>query len=143
MGGLCTKTFSKKIWGCLRKQQDNLFEIRKCNRDSRVCTFFPIFLYTLENLESLLSSFFSKVSASESCSPNGYTILTINGIFTDLDGAIYNKDALKFIMTGATCVAVGTANYSNQDAMSNIVDELSEYLISNNLKSLSQIRSIL
>ena len=44
----------------------------------------------------LFCSFFSKVSASESCSPNGYTILTINGIFTDLDGAIYNKDALKF-----------------------------------------------
>lgn len=53
------------------------------------------------------------------------------------------RDALKFIMAGATCVAVGTANYSNPGVMSNIVDELNTYLISNNLKSLDQIRSIL
>lgn len=42
----------------------------------------------------LLFSFYSKVSASELCSPDGYTILTLNGIFTDKNGAIENKDKL-------------------------------------------------
>lgn len=36
-------------------------------------------------------SFAFKVSASELCSTNGYTILTINGVFTDENGARQNK----------------------------------------------------
>jgi hypothetical protein len=43
----------------------------------------------------LLLSFSFKVSANESCSTTGYTILTINGIFTDETGAIENKNKLK------------------------------------------------
>ena len=44
----------------------------------------------------LLFSFcFKNVSASELCSLKGYTVLTINGIFTNKDGAIQNKDSLK------------------------------------------------
>ena len=44
----------------------------------------------------LLFSFcFKKVSASELCSPKGYTIMTINGIFTDESGAIKNERALE------------------------------------------------
>ncbi len=39
----------------------------------------------------LLSLCFKNVSASELCSTNGYTILTINGIFTDENGARQNK----------------------------------------------------
>jgi hypothetical protein len=38
--------------------------------------------------------FYLKVSASELCSSSGYTILTINGIFTDKNSAIDNKDKL-------------------------------------------------
>src|SRR3989344_5564067 len=34
------------------------------------------------------------------CSTKGYTILTINGILTDLEEAIYNKDALTFKLKG-------------------------------------------
>ncbi|MFA4975819.1 MAG: hypothetical protein WC577_04025 [Candidatus Paceibacterota bacterium] len=41
-------------------------------------------------------SFSSRVFAVELCSPKGYTILTINGVFTDLEGAIRNKDSLSF-----------------------------------------------
>jgi hypothetical protein len=45
----------------------------------------------------LLFSFcFKNISASELCSPKGYTILTINGIFTDEKGALLNKNALGF-----------------------------------------------
>ena len=44
----------------------------------------------------LLFSFsFKNVFASELCSSNGYTILTINGIFTDEDGALENRDNLR------------------------------------------------
>jgi hypothetical protein len=43
----------------------------------------------------LLFSFHSKVLAGELCSSNGYTILTINGINTNKDGAIENKDKLR------------------------------------------------
>lgn len=49
----------------------------------------------------LLFSFYSKALASELCSPDGYTVLTINGIFTDENGAILNKNILarKFLPT--------------------------------------------
>ncbi len=40
-------------------------------------------------------SFYSKVFASNTCSPNGYSIFTINGIFTDEISAIKNRDALR------------------------------------------------
>jgi len=45
----------------------------------------------------LIASIFSfnKAFAQDVCSKNGYTILTINGIFTDEKGAIENKDKLK------------------------------------------------
>lgn len=43
----------------------------------------------------LFSSFF-QVSASELCSSNGYTVITINGINTDKDGAKTNAFALKY-----------------------------------------------
>ncbi|MFA5932211.1 MAG: DUF5011 domain-containing protein [Candidatus Paceibacterota bacterium] len=43
----------------------------------------------------LFCSFYSKVSANELCSPAGYSILTINGIFTDEPGAKENRDRLK------------------------------------------------
>ena len=36
------------------------------------------------------------------CSPYGYTIETINGIFTDKDGAIVNRDNLRHILTKHT-----------------------------------------
>jgi hypothetical protein len=39
-----------------------------------------------------------KASASDICSKNGYTIVTINGIFTNEDGAILNKSRLKQIL---------------------------------------------
>lgn len=43
----------------------------------------------------LLFSINSKVSANELCSPNGFTVLTVNGIFTNKEGATDNKRALE------------------------------------------------
>jgi len=38
----------------------------------------------------------SKVSAQDICSKTGYTVLTMNGIFTNKEGAILNKNALRY-----------------------------------------------
>ena len=44
-----------------------------------------------------LSLFLPNLSfAVESCSENGYTILTVNGVFTNETGAKKNSDALKY-----------------------------------------------
>ena len=32
---------------------------------------------------------------NQTCSPDGYTVITINGVFTNKDGAIKNRDELK------------------------------------------------
>ena len=52
----------------------------------------------------LLASFFLfpnlSFAAGVQCSPNGYTVTTINGIFTNQDGAISNRDALKDNLLG-------------------------------------------
>ena len=37
-----------------------------------------------------------KVSANEICSPTGYSVVTVNGIFTDEKGAKYNKNQLSY-----------------------------------------------
>lgn len=47
-------------------------------------------------LISFLFLSFNYVNAAENCSKNGYTILTINGMFTDETGAFLNKNALKY-----------------------------------------------
>lgn len=46
----------------------------------------------------LLFSLYSKVFASELCSQNGYTVATINGIFTNEKDARENKDNLKKLL---------------------------------------------
>jgi hypothetical protein len=43
----------------------------------------------------LFCSFYSKTSASELCSSKGYSVFTVNGIFTNKNEAIKNKDKLK------------------------------------------------
>lgn len=53
------------------------------------------------------------------------------------------EDAIKFIMVGATAVAVGTANYANSNAISEIIDGLGDYLIKNKLRSIADIKASL
>ena len=54
----------------------------------------------------LLFSYSLKVSASELCSPKGYTIATVNGIFAELSDAKTNSFALKY--------KLGTETYNKQ-----------------------------
>lgn len=55
-------------------------------------------------------------------------------------GGIQNtEDALEFLMAGATMVAVGTANFFNPYATSEIIDGLQAYVERENLNSITEI----
>ena len=49
------------------------------------------------------------------------------------------EDALEFLMAGATMVAVGTANFFNPYATSQIIDGLEEYVKKENLSNIRDI----
>lgn len=58
-------------------------------------------------------------------------------------GGITNyKDAIEFIMAGATCIQVGTANFVNPRAGIDIIDGISRFMDEENIKSLDEIRGI-
>ena len=55
-------------------------------------------------------------------------------------GGVQNtEDALEFLMAGATMVAVGTANFFNPYATSQIIDGLEEYVKKEKLSSIRDI----
>ena len=58
-------------------------------------------------------------------------------------GGIQNtEDALEFLMAGATMVAVGTANFFNPYATSEIIDGLEDYVKKENLSGIQDIIGI-
>ena len=57
-----------------------------------------------------------------------------------LGGITTGRDALEFIMAGATAVQVGTANFANPKACMNIADEMVEWLDKNGVATLDEIR---
>ena len=59
-------------------------------------------------------------------------------------GGIMNAtDVIEFIMAGATCVQIGTANFINPRIGSEIIKDIQEYMNVNNIKSLDEIRGII
>lgn len=60
-----------------------------------------------------------------------------------LGGIMNGRDALEFIMAGATAIQVGTANFIDPAVTVKIIDEINGYLDRNNFKSLSEIRGII
>ena len=50
------------------------------------------------------------------------------------------EDAIEFIMAGATMVSVGTANFHNPTVTAEIVDGIEEFMRSQNILSLDEIR---
>ena len=50
------------------------------------------------------------------------------------------RDALEFIMAGATAVQVGAANFANPRAMETIADEMAAWMDKNGVKTLDEIR---
>ena len=57
-----------------------------------------------------------------------------------LGGIATGRDALEFIMAGATAVQVGAANFANPRAMETIADEMAAWMDKNGVKTLDEIR---
>ena len=60
-----------------------------------------------------------------------------------MGGICNGRDALEFIMVGATCVQVGTANFINPGTCPQIIEEIQEVLKAKGIKSLEEIRGII
>lgn len=59
-------------------------------------------------------------------------------------GGIMNaKDAIEFIMAGSTCIQVGTANFINPKIGIEIIKGIEDFMESEGIKSLDEIRGIL
>ena len=59
-----------------------------------------------------------------------------------LGGICNGRDALEFIMAGATCIQVGTANFINPRICLQIIAEIEEFLKEEKIRSLDEIRGI-
>ena len=57
-----------------------------------------------------------------------------------MGGIATGRDALEFIMAGATAVQVGAANFANPRAMEIIADEMAAWMDKNGVKTLDEIR---
>lgn len=53
------------------------------------------------------------------------------------------RDALEFLMVGATCIQVGTINFNDPLAMLKIIDGLNDYCKDEKIKNISEIRGII
>jgi len=60
-----------------------------------------------------------------------------------LGGIMNYTDAIEFMMTGATAVQIGTANFVDPSAVRNIISGLSGYCRDNNLNSITKLTGIL
>lgn len=60
-----------------------------------------------------------------------------------LGGIMNGRDALEFIMAGATAVEVGTANFIDPAVTVRVVEEIEEYMQRHGIRSLSEIRGII
>ena len=59
-------------------------------------------------------------------------------------GGIRNyKDVIEFIMAGAHCVQIGTANFTNPTVCKDIIEDLNEYMKNEKIESLEEIRGII
>ena len=56
-----------------------------------------------------------------------------------MGGIMDAEDALEFIMAGASAVAVGTANFTNQTASQNVIDGISEYMKKYGIKDINEL----
>jgi len=67
----------------------------------------------------------------------------VNVPIMGMGGITSGEDAISFIMAGASCVQVGTANFIDLRGGIRIVDEIEAFMDRENVKSLSDIRGIL
>lgn len=60
-----------------------------------------------------------------------------------IGGIMSAEDVIEFIMAGATCVQIGTANFVDPRIGEKIIKELNEYMDENDIKNLDEIRGII
>lgn len=60
-----------------------------------------------------------------------------------MGGIMTAEDVIEFIMAGATCVQLGTANFANPRIGQEIIEDLNRFMDENGIKSLDDIRGII
>ncbi|WP_455079037.1 dihydroorotate dehydrogenase [Peptostreptococcus stomatis] len=60
-----------------------------------------------------------------------------------MGGIMTAEDVIEFIMAGATCVQIGTANFTNPRIGQDIIADLNRFMDENGIKSLDEIRGII
>ena len=60
-----------------------------------------------------------------------------------MGGIMTAEDVIEFIMAGATCVQIGTANFTNPRIGQDIIADLNRIMDENGIKSLDEIRGII
>ena len=60
-----------------------------------------------------------------------------------MGGIMTAEDVIEFIMAGATCVQLGTANFANPRIGQEIIEDLNRFMDENEIKSLDEIRGII
>ena len=60
-----------------------------------------------------------------------------------MGGIMTAADVIEFIMAGATCVQLGTANFANPRIGQEIIGDLNRFMDENGIKSLDEIRGII
>lgn len=60
-----------------------------------------------------------------------------------MGGIMTGRDALEFIMAGATAVEVGTANFINPSVTVRIINEIRDYCERHNISDISELRGII
>ena len=72
----------------------------------------------------------------EVCQAVTIPVLGMGGIMTA-------EDVIEFIMAGATCIQIGTANFTNPRIGQDIIADLNRFMDENGIKSLDEIRGII
>ncbi len=60
-----------------------------------------------------------------------------------LGGIMNGRDALEFIMAGASAIEIGTANFVYPDVTTRVIDEITDWCSRHSVTSLSEIRGII
>ena len=60
-----------------------------------------------------------------------------------MGGIMTAEDVIEFIMAGATCVQIGTANFTNPRIGQDIIADLNRFMDENGIKALDEIRGII
>ena len=60
-----------------------------------------------------------------------------------MGGIMTAEDVIEFIMAGATCVQLGTANFANPRIGQEIIEDINRFMDENGIKSLDDIRGII